>query len=54
MPGSAGVQRLERPEHADGDGFFCIKAVSNLRGESVKRWAYDYAARDDDTSAGEK
>ena len=35
----------------NGDGFFCLKAVSNLRGESVKIWGFFYGARDNQTSA---
>lgn len=36
---------------SNGDGIFCLKAVSNLRGESAKNWAYFYAARDNDAAA---
>ena len=36
---------------ANQDGLFCLKAVSNLRGQSVKGWEYFYGARDNDTSA---
>ena len=36
---------------ANADGVFCLKAVSNLRGESFKSWGYFYGARDNDTSA---
>ena len=35
----------------NGDGVFCLKAVSNLRGESVKIWGFFYGARDNQTSA---
>src|SRR5688500_7606758 len=31
---------------ADDDGLVCIKAVSNLRGESAKNWAFFYLAGD--------
>jgi len=33
------------------DGNFCLKDVSNLRGESGKHWAFFYRARDNDTAA---
>jgi hypothetical protein len=33
------------------DGIFCLKAVSNLRGNSVKKWAYFYEAADNTTAA---
>jgi len=36
---------------ANDDGFFCLKEVSNLRGESFKSWGYFYGARDNDTGA---
>jgi hypothetical protein len=36
---------------ANDDGIFCLKAVSNLRGNSVKHWAYFYAATDNTTAA---
>ena len=36
---------------ANQDGLFCLKAVSNLRGQSVKGWEFFYGARDNDTSA---
>ena len=36
---------------ANGDGRFCLKEVSNLRGSSFKIWGYFYGARDNDTSA---
>jgi len=35
----------------NGDGMFCLKAVSNLRGASTKAWAYFYGARDNDVAA---
>ena len=35
----------------NGDGQFCLKAISNLRGDSVKAWAYFYGARDNDSAA---
>jgi hypothetical protein len=31
---------------ADGDGFVCIKAVSNLRGGSAENWAFFYLTGD--------
>jgi hypothetical protein len=31
---------------ADEDGLVCIKAVSNLRGESAKNWGFFYLAGD--------
>jgi hypothetical protein len=31
---------------ADDDGLVCIKAVSNLRGESAKNWAFFYLTGD--------
>jgi hypothetical protein len=36
---------------ANGDGTFCLKEVSNLRGSSFKIWGFFYGARDNDTSA---
>jgi hypothetical protein len=36
---------------ANGDEIFCLKAVSNLRGESTKHWAFFYLARDNDAAA---
>lgn len=36
---------------ANDDGDFCLKEVSNLRGESFKSWGYFYGARDNDTGA---
>lgn len=36
---------------ANGDGIFCLKAISNLQGQSTKQWAYFYGARDNDTAA---
>ena len=36
---------------ANDDGFFCLKEVSNLRGESFKNWGYFYGARDNDSAA---
>lgn len=36
---------------ANADGIFCLKAISNLRGESSKNWGYFYGARDNDTAA---
>jgi len=36
---------------ANGDGDFCLKAVSNLRGASVTQWGFFYGARDNDTAA---
>jgi hypothetical protein len=36
---------------ANDDGLFCLKAVSNLTGESTKRFAYFYSGRDNDTAA---
>ena len=36
---------------ANDDGAFCLKAVSNLNGQSAKHWAYFYTARDNDTAA---
>ena len=36
---------------ANDDEIFCLKAVSNLQGESTKHWAYFYWARDNDTAA---
>ena len=36
---------------ANGDGIFCLKAISNLRGSSFKNWGYFYGARDNDTAA---
>jgi hypothetical protein len=33
------------------DGNFCLKDVSNLRGESGKHWGFFYLARDNDASA---
>jgi ABC-type glycerol-3-phosphate transport system substrate-binding protein len=36
---------------ANGDGNFCLKAVSNLRGQSVTQWGFFYGARDNDTAA---
>jgi hypothetical protein len=36
----------------NGDGQFCLKAVSNLNGNSVKAWAFFYGARDNDSAAG--
>ena len=36
---------------ANGDGQFCLKAISNLNGNSVKSWAYFYGARDNDSAA---
>jgi hypothetical protein len=35
----------------NGDGLFCLKAVSNLRGASTIQWGYFYGARDNDTAA---
>jgi hypothetical protein len=34
----------------NGDGQFCLKAVSNLNGNSVKVWAFFYGARDNDSA----
>ena len=36
---------------ANGDGIFCLKAVSNLEGRSSAQWGYYYGARDNDTAA---
>ena len=36
---------------ANGDGVFCLKAVSNLNGSSDKNWGYFYGARDNDSAA---
>ena len=36
---------------ANDDGKFCLKEVSNLRGESFKNWGFFYGARDNDTGA---
>lgn len=36
---------------ANGDGVFCLKAVSNLNGNSDKNWGYFYGARDNDSAA---
>ena len=36
---------------ANGDGVFCLKAVSNLNGSSGKNWGYFYGARDNDSAA---
>jgi hypothetical protein len=36
---------------ANGDEIFCLKAISNLQGQSTKAWAYFYGARDNDTAA---
>jgi hypothetical protein len=36
---------------ANGDGVFCLKAVSNLSGSSDKNWGYFYGARDNDSAA---
>ena len=35
----------------NGDGDFCLKAVSNLRGSSDKHWGFFYLARDNDSAA---
>ena len=35
----------------NGDGNFCLKAVSNLRGASVNQWGLFYMARDNNTAA---
>ena len=35
----------------NGDGVFCLKDVSNLRGASVNQWGFFYMARDNDTAA---
>jgi hypothetical protein len=45
---------------ANDDGVFCLKAVSNLRGNNgahwayFSHWAYFYWARDNDIAAVEK
>lgn len=36
---------------ANGDGMFCLKAVSNLKGSSDRIWGYFYGARDNDSAA---
>jgi hypothetical protein len=36
---------------ANDDGEFCLKAISNLEGQSGKAWAFFYGARDNDTGA---
>ena len=36
---------------ANGDGVFCLKAVSNLNGISDKNWGFFYGARDNDSAA---
>ena len=36
---------------ANNDGSFCLKEISNLRGESFKNWGYFYGARDNDSAA---
>ena len=36
---------------ANGDGDFCLKAISNLRGQSATQWGFFYGARDNDTAA---
>ena len=36
---------------ANGDGDFCLKAISNLRGSSDGQWGFFYGARDNDTAA---
>ena len=36
---------------ANADGTFCLKAISNLRGASIRQWGYFYGARDNDTAA---
>ena len=48
------VRAAPRPAFAideNDDGNFCLKDVSNLRGESGKHWAFFYSARDNDTAA---
>ena len=36
---------------ANGDGDFCLKEISNLRGSSDRQWGFFYGARDNDTAA---
>ena len=36
---------------ANGDGDFCLKAISNLRGSSDRQWGFFYGARDNDAAA---
>ena len=36
---------------ANNDGEFCLKEISNLRGQSFKNWGYFYGARDNDSAA---
>jgi len=36
---------------ANQDGTFCLKAVSNLNGNSDKNWGYFYGAHDNDSAA---
>ena len=36
---------------ANDDGFFCLKAVSQLRGSSGKSWAFFYLGTDNKTGA---
>jgi len=38
----------------NGDGIFCLKAVSNLGGNSGSQWGFFYLARDNDTAAVQK
>ena len=35
----------------NGDGTFCLKAVSNLRGASFNQWGFFYMAHDNNTAA---
>ena len=35
----------------NGDGTFCLKAVSNLAGASANQWGFFYLARDNNTAA---
>ena len=36
---------------ANTDGTFCLKAISNLNGNSGQSWGYFYGARDNDSAA---
>ena len=45
------LRELGNQIDANDDGYFCLKAVSNLRGASANQWGYFYGARDNDTAA---
>jgi hypothetical protein len=50
------AELIELGNFIDGndDGMFCLKAISNLSGNSDSQWGFFYLGRDNDTGAAEK